>query len=98
MRITDAALGAGFIAVALSSQDRAGSRCWDTGWPPEQSNDIPKVSQTTCVRLAYSTTTIAIACEGHKLACATPMCSAHTQPAMVVEPAAMRQLHVPYHR
>lgn len=43
VRITEAALAAGFLAVALSSQDRAGSRCWDTGWPPEQSHDIPKV-------------------------------------------------------
>ena len=42
--ITDAALAAGYIAVALSSQDRTGSRCWDASWPPEHSMDIPKVS------------------------------------------------------
>lgn len=49
MRITDAALAEGYIAVALSSQDRAGSRCWDTGWPPEQSVDISKVDIATIV-------------------------------------------------
>ena len=47
VRITVAALAGGYIAVALSSQDRTGSRCWDTGWPPEQSRDIPKVGQST---------------------------------------------------
>lgn len=50
-RITDAALAEGYIPVALSSQDRIGSRCWDTGWPPEQSMDILKVGPSTLVRL-----------------------------------------------
>ena len=43
MRITEAALAEGHAVVALSSQDRTGNRCWDTGWPPENSADIPKV-------------------------------------------------------
>lgn len=44
MRITEAALAEGHAVVALSSQDRTGNRCWDTGWPPENSADIPKVT------------------------------------------------------
>ena len=43
VRITEAALAEGYIVVALSSQDRVHSRCWDTGWPPEHNLDIQKV-------------------------------------------------------
>lgn len=44
VRIIEAALAEGYIVVALSSQDRVHSRCWDTGWPPELSIDIQKVT------------------------------------------------------
>ena len=43
VRIQEAALAEGHATVALSSQARSGNRCWDTGWPPEESADIPKV-------------------------------------------------------
>lgn len=43
-RITGAALAEGFAVVALSSQDRTHNRCWDTGWPLENTADIPKVT------------------------------------------------------
>lgn len=43
VRIQEAALVEGFAVVALSSQARTGNQCWDTGWPPEESADIPKV-------------------------------------------------------
>ena len=46
MRITEAAVGEGFAVVALSSQDRTHNRCWDTGWPPQHTADIPKVANT----------------------------------------------------
>lgn len=42
-RITGAALAEGFAVVALSSQDRTHNRCWDTGWPLENTADVPKV-------------------------------------------------------
>ncbi len=42
-RITGAALAEGFAVVALSSQDRTHNRCWDTGWPLQNTADIPKV-------------------------------------------------------
>lgn len=44
VRITEAAVGEGFAVVALSSQDRTHNRCWDTGWPPQHTADIPKVT------------------------------------------------------
>ncbi|DBA66909.1 TPA: hypothetical protein ACH3X2_002029 [Trebouxia sp. C0005] len=43
-RITGAALAEGFAVVALSSQDRTHNRCWDTGWPLENTADVPKVT------------------------------------------------------
>lgn len=52
MRIIEAALAEGYIVVALSSQDRVHSRCWDTGWPPELSIDIQKVSRLAVVLFA----------------------------------------------
>ena len=48
VRIVEAALAEGYAVVALSSQDRTRIRCWDTGWPPEDSADIPKVSPSLC--------------------------------------------------
>ena len=48
VRITEAALAEGFAIVALSSQDRTHNRCWDTGWPPQHTADIPKVRSHIC--------------------------------------------------